>query len=189
MLSWHGCDSIARTSCGSKQPQTFSVRHSCLPYRVEIYNQYIFNWITLWVKSCNDLTLWQGQTHTSSIHRSCSRVHILDDAIQCHLTGSFSGELSLAIADHRSQIFSLHMSHYKNIADFVQIKSNMFENIRTSKTGSEPSDCVSDPPTLNKRSWWPRTQSRQGHWDFVSDLKNLSETAKIGAKNHSVDPA
>jgi hypothetical protein len=45
-------------------------------------------------------------------------LHILGDAKQSHqLTGFFSGELPLAIADHCSQKVSLHISHYKSIAD------------------------------------------------------------------------
>jgi hypothetical protein len=54
-------------------------------------------------------------------------LHNLGDAKQHHqLSERFSGKLSLAIADHRSQNMSLHSSHYKSIAYFVPIA---FENI------------------------------------------------------------
>lgn len=43
-------------------------------------------------------------------------LHFLGDAKQRHrLTGLFSGELALAVADHRSQNLSGHISHYKRL--------------------------------------------------------------------------
>lgn len=80
-------------------------------------------------------------------------LHILGDAMQRRQpTVFFSAELSLAIADHRSQNLSLHISHYKNTTDLMLIKSDMFEKIDTSgkaqRWDQETSDlCVSDPFT------------------------------------------